>query len=264
MSSYLNYSIQTREDFKAWILTMLGAPLITIELHDTQLEVAIDNAVEMFTKYCTQDQEYFAANLFDYQEGVGFKLPDNVQGVFTTYDSVMGSQSVDTLFSIPNQMYNAGIYPFAQGAGSSSDWTTYELAMQSVEFAKHMTGGGFGYNYNPRTKMLILTPDPIKSINGGGVDFSGGDASFTPGWVVVGCYTIREDTMQYGEDWVKKYALAESKIILGKVRKKFEGMQMLGGGTIDTSVGDEGITERDELIEKLRTSESGAYGFFMG
>jgi hypothetical protein len=131
--------------------------------------------------------------------------------------------------------------------------------MEAVDFAKYMTGGGYGYNYNPRNKMLTLTPDPIKSRKGGI------DSSLTAmGWIVCGCYTIRDETMQYGEDWVKKYALAEAKIILGKVRKKFEGVQMLGGGTIDTSVGDEGITERDELIEKLRTSESGAYGFFMG
>ena len=113
-----------------------------------------------------------------------------------------------------------------------------------------MTGGGFQFEYNPRTKFLKLFPDPI--------------VSTMEGVMIVGVNTIRDETLQMGEDWVKRMSLAEAKILLGTIRKKFEGVSLLGGGTIDTSIGDEGTTERDNLIEKLRREEGPNFAFYVG
>lgn len=256
MSTYLDFSVKTREGFKSWILTMLGEPLITVELHDTQLDVCINNAVEEFTKYVSQEQEYLAVNLNDYDSTAGgVTLPSNVQGVFGLDDDINGAGASDVLFSVPNQMWNAGIYPFFNnGQASCQGWITYELAMEAVDFAKYMTGKGYQFDYNPRNKLLTLYPDPTKS-----------DGSrINNGYIVLGCYTIRPETMQYGESWVRRYALAEAKIILGAVRGKFEGVQLLGGGTVDSSIRDQGISERDQLMEELRVQEAGPYGFFVG
>lgn len=249
MSTYLNYSIDTREEFKQWILRKLGAPLITIELTDEQLDDCINDSVETYTKYCLQDEDYYAFQLSGYTETSGFLMPSNVLNVFSLDDdyNYNNTNGINTLFSISNAMWNAGIFPnFMGGEG----WISYHLARQSVELSKRMTGGGFQFHYNPRTKYLKLYPDPIA------MDMSG--------LIVVGCSLIRAETMQLGEDWVKRMALAEAKILLGTIRKKFEGVQLLGGGTIDTTIGDEGTTERDALIEKLRREEGPSFNFFMG
>lgn len=43
---------------------------------------------------------------------------------------------------------------------------------------------------------------------------------------------------------------------MGDIRKKFQNVQLLGGGTVDTSIGDVGREEWDKAIEELRSSES--------
>ena len=50
--------------------------------------------------------------------------------------------------------------------------------------------------------------------------------------------------------------LAECKILLGTIRKKFASVQLIGGGTIDTSIGDEGKEEKQAALGDLIKSES--------
>ena len=250
MSTYLDFSVQTREEFRDWIITMLGEDLTTVELTQKQLDVCINNAVEEFTKWVSQEQNYYAMNLEEYEEDLGHRMPDNVTGCFSLDDNyVYARGGVNTLFSIPNAMWNAGLIPnFTAGKGSG--WTTYEMAMESLDLTRIMTGKGFWFEYNPRTKYVKLVPDPVKEN--------------LSGYVIFGTFTIRPETQQYGESWVRKYALAEAKILLGTIRGKFDGVQLLGGGNINASIKEDGISERDKLIEDIRLQESGPYGFFVG
>lgn len=48
----------------------------------------------------------------------------------------------------------------------------------------------------------------------------------------------------YGNEYVRRLVLAEAKILLGTVRKKYSSVQLIGGGTIDTTIGDEGREEK--------------------
>ena len=134
--------------------------------------------------------------------------------------------------------------------GQAMGWLNYELAMQHLQLVKRMLGGGFQFQFNIRTHYLKLYPDPIKE-------------SIT-GWVIFGCHTIRPDTQQYGERWVKDYGLALSKITLGRVRKKYQNTQLLGGAVLDTDVLEEGKADRNELFENLRSEEGGVFTFFVG
>ena len=70
---------------------MLGEPLITVEIHDTQLDLAINNAVEEWSREAPMDQDYYAVDLEDYVEDTGVMLPSNVAGVFTFNDQTVFS-----------------------------------------------------------------------------------------------------------------------------------------------------------------------------
>ena len=252
MSNYLDFAIKTREEFKQYILRKLGAPLVAIELTDEQLDDCINDAVEEFTKWVVQEREYFAFDLTKYEENIGFKLPDNVQGVYTfNDDGGVRTDGINTLFTVENSLWNAagGAWPMPMGPGG---WVDYHLAMQSIELTKRMTGGGYQFEYNPRSKYLTLTPDPVSL----SADVSGA-------WVVVGCYTLRPEDQQFGESWVKRMGLAQAKITLGTIREKYDGVQLLGGGSINASVKDEGITERDALMEEIQTTYP-PIGFWIG
>lgn len=251
MSDFLNYSIQTRQEFKDWILRQLGYPLVTIELTDDHLEDSINEAVETFTKYCSQETEYIAMDLSGYVSPSGLLLPNNVTSVFQIDDqgaSTFGND-VNRLFSIPNVMLNTGMLA-VPNPGESWNWINYEMSMEYLKLTRRMLGGGFQFEYNPRSKYLKLYPDPKKE----GVN----------GWIVFSCNVIRQATSQYGERWVKRYALALAKIILGTVRGKFDSVQLVGGGSLNKEIKQEGISERDDLMVKLREEEDGVYRFFIG
>lgn len=251
MSSYLDFSITTRTEFKDWILKMLGAPLITVELADEHLEIAINNATEEFTKYCSQERDSIALNIETYTQDVGFTLQNNVTGVYVLDDLNIGMKGdVNMLFSIPNSMLNAGMLVLPT-PNSGYGWINWELFQQNLNLIKRMMGGGFQYEYNPRTKALKLIPDPIREE--------------MTGWIVVGVNTIRPDTMQYGESWVRRYALAECKVILGTVRGKYSGVQLLGGGNLNPEIlRSEGVSEKEKLMDELQTKEGGVYNFWVG
>lgn len=251
MSDFLNYSIQTRQEFKDWILRQLGYPLVTIELTDDHLEDCINEAVETFTKYCSQEAEYLAMDLSGYISPSGFILPSNVVSIFQINDegATTFGNDVNRLFSIPNVMMNTGMLAVPT-PGENWNWINYDMSMHYLDLTRRMMGGGFQFEYNPRNKYLRLYPDPIKE----GIT----------GWIVFGCNVIRPETSQYGERWVKRYALALAKIILGTVRGKFDSVQLVGGGMLSKEIKQEGITERDDLIVKLREEEDGVYRFFIG
>jgi hypothetical protein len=130
-------------------------------------------------------------------------------------------------------------------------FTTFELAKNYMDMVNMYTGKGFDFNYNPRTKTLVLIPDPKISGYVGLV-------------VCLGCHVIRPDEQLYGEEWVKRYALAQAKVLLGTIRKKFSSVQLLGGGTVDASIGDEGKAEGEKLVEELQAREGPSCAFITG
>lgn len=253
MSTYLNFSIQTREEMKQWILTELGEPLITVELHDQQLEQAINNALEEFSKWSTFEKGFYAANLSDYVQDTGLLMPSDTVAVWGLQDDMMPAGGISTLFSIPNAMWNAGVWPSFQGGVG---WDSFHISMAAVDLCRIMTGKGFKFEYNPRTKYLTLDPDPAREFAAGSQTSSGA------GYVVVNRWIMRPEQQQLGESWVKKYALADSKEKLGRVRTKFANVQLLGGGTVDTSVLQEGIEDKKALMEELK-NEQGPCEFWM-
>jgi hypothetical protein len=261
MSNYLNFSVTTQDELCNWILRSLGHPLVQVELHEDHLRDAMNDAIEEFTKFMPQDRKYLALNLEDYDEDNGFVLSELVTGIFAIEDGFLNGASsstgINTLFSVPNTMWNAGMIPAMGFGGSGGSWIDYEAAIQYLDLTKRMTGSGAGsgsfyFNYNERERRLILTPNPIKQS--------------VKGYIALGVNMIRPDDQQYGESWVKRYALALCKIKLGLVRSKYQGsVQLLGGGQLDTSIKDEGYTEKSELEEELWN----AYGrvcdnFFIG
>ncbi len=259
MSTYSSFILQSKPDLCSWILRKLGDPLITVELTSDQIDDAINEAVEEFTKYVNQERKWLGLDLSTYDSTSGFILPDECIGVFSLTDQGLlggGGSGINTLFSVGNQLANAGNFGGVGGnaAGFAESWITYEAALQHIELIKRMTASGFRFEFNVRNKQLMLIPDPVKQASPG-----------TPrGFIVVGCNTIRAESQQYGESWVKRYALALSKITLGIIRAKFQGIQLLGGGQLDTSIKEEGITERDFLKEELKDTEGSFMNFFVG
>lgn len=240
MATYASFQIQDYDTMVEWIKTQFGYPLIQVELTDDMIRKCINDAVEVYTEYVTYDEQYLGLDLSTYQEDTGIQLPSNVCGIFSLHDEGTGG-NVNTLFSIPNQMWNAGTYPIQKigGAGGAGQWISYEIAMQGLKMTRIMLGGGYHWNFNERTKYLKLTPDPAKEGVG-------------ENYIVVGCYTTRDEDQVYGERLCKRLALAYCKKILGKVRGTFQNVPLLAGANVNETIGEEGDNEEEALMEELR------------
>jgi hypothetical protein len=250
MSLYGNFSIASRDNLKQYILMSMGAPLVTVEITDDQLDLAINNALEVYSKYVTQDQRWLLLNLNNYTEDVGYEMPSGVTSVVRVDGSAIGTGggSADMIWTTGNWLVQSGVFDML-GKGAPYAWVNYEASMQYLDLARHMLGKGYDYEFNPNTRRLIIYPDPKKTTN--------------TGYVIVLVYVMRPEEQYMGEDLVKRLALAESKIIVGTVRSKFGATPLLGGGTVDVGIKDEGKTERDAIIQELKTLQNRPFGFMV-
>lgn len=256
MSDYLNFSIRNRDDLIGWIERALGAPLVEVEITEDQINDRINDALEEYTRYVQQERQYISFDLEAYDECDGFTLNSNVASVFAIEGSSLSEGSTtmtgaeNILFSLPNQLFSSpGTFGSHSGIANSGNFITLEAAYQFLDLTKRMTASQFSFEYNQRDKKLTLYPNPsIYNLKG---------------YVALGVNIIRPEEQQIGESWVKRYALALSKIQVGTIRAKFASVQLLGGGTVDTSIREEGFKERDDLLEDLRM-ENITPAFFMG
>ena len=67
----------------------------------------------------------------------------------------------------------------------------------------------------------------------------------------------------YGNEYVRRLVLAEAKILLGTIRKKFSSIQLIGGGQIDTTIGDEGREEKQQIMDEIIKSEAQGQCWFI-
>lgn len=247
MATYASFQIQDYDGMVTWIKTQFGYPLIQVELTDDMIRSCIDDAVEVFTEYICYDEQYLGLNLENYVEDTGIQLPANVCGIFSLDDEGTGGD-VNTLFSIPNQMWSQGQHPMQKvgSYGGSGQWISYEIAMQSLKLTRIMLGGGYHWNFNERDKYLKLHPDPAKESTG-------------ETYIVVGCYVTRDEDQVYGERLCKRLALAYCKKILGKVRGTFQNVPLLAGANVNETIGEEGEREEEALMEEIKNMMPAAF-----
>lgn len=255
-STWLNPGTTEFEQVKQWILTSLGWPSVTVEVTDSQLAVAIQNAMRIWTKYYQGPTKYLNLDLFFYKPGIGLDLSQfnimEIRDIGFQRDNMMG-YGMDMFFS-PYAYFGqgAGFGPmFGMGNGNSvGSWTTWQCMNEFFDLTKRMCGSNPDYVYDRVTKRLKIMPEP----KCGGKQHS---------FICAVCFVEPPIRQILGEDYFLRLALAETKIIVGTVRKKFNGVQLLGGGQIDTEIFNEGKEERDKLIEEIQKSEGIGQCFYL-
>jgi hypothetical protein len=77
---------------------------------------------------------------------------------------------------------------------------------------------------------------------------------------IISCYLERSLRDLVKEQWVYEYALALTMIVVGRVRGKFSGVSLLGGGTLNYDLLAEGTAKKKELEDMLLTGASAGFG----
>jgi hypothetical protein len=169
-------------------------------------------------------------------------LIENYRKVVDVYNFEEGSTSgVNTLFTIEQTLAQQTYFSYSMG-NYGFDLISWYTVKEFLETREKMLTQRRAYKFNPRTQYLHMIPPPNT-----GVRFYG----------IVGCWLEKPLIDLVKEQWVYQYALALTKIGIGRVRGKFSGTTLFGGGSLNTELLNEGITEKEKLEERLYENAPG-------
>lgn len=276
---------KSKSDLADLIKRRLGAPVIKVELTTQQIFDCIDYAKQKWVKWGignSQVETYFTLML---NAGQNFyDLPIGVLDIIEYNDQ--GSEwGINTLFTVDNFLYSRGVYdPLIWTGGYGYNLVSYHIARDFLKTVDKYTPSIYNYKYHKYTNQLEVQPAPPSgnALEVGGVTYD------SPGFVLIRSYMMEgshyagmesdpskstwkrgdSDTNFYTSDWLFDYALAECKIVLGRIRSKFAQFASIGNIGISLD-GDqliqEGTTEKERLDETLRLEEGyEGYGILIG
>ena len=247
-------SISNREDFKQYCLRRLGFPVIELNLDDDQIEDRIDDALQYWQDYHfdgTQKVYYIKAidqnditnkylDLTEAKDASNNAL--DIIGV-TRIFPVQDSQASISMFDLRYQLRLNELYDF-----TSASYINYTLTMQHLRSLELLFSGEVPIRFQRHMQRLYI-------------DWAWGKSEAPVGTVVIAEAYANIDPSIYqkvwNDRWLKEYATALIKRTWGNNLKKFSGIQLPGGVTLN---GDKIYDEAVGEIEKLETEMQTEYG----
>jgi hypothetical protein len=193
----------------------------------------------------TTAEEY--SNVFDYD------VMDYRKVISVTEFEEGSNQGVNTLFTLEQTLAQQTYFSYAMG-NYGFDLVSWYTLKEWLDTREKLLAIRRDLKFDERTQYLQMYPQP-------------GSSRF---YGVVSCYLERPIRDLVKEQWVYEYAVALSKIVVGRVRSKFTGVSLLGGGSLNYDLLQEGLTEKKELEQMLLTGASAGFGdaapplFFVG
>ena len=246
--------ITDRKAFKEYCLRRLGFPVIEINVDDDQVEDRIDDALQYWQDYHFDGlQKIYYVKRVD-QTDVNNRYLDfsntldaannrleitGVTRIFPLYDS----QATITMFDLRYQLRLNELYDF-----TSASYINYTMTLQHLRMLEQLFTGEVPIRFQRHMQRLFI-------------DWAWGQSEAPVGTVVVAeCYaTINPDiyTQAWNDRWLKEYATALIKRSWGNNLKKFSGIQLPGGVTLN---GDKIYEEAKTEIDALHAEIGDKYG----
>jgi hypothetical protein len=283
-STTFNSKVKTYDYLAQRVRRTLGEPLIQIEVSSEQIYEFIDIAIEYFTKFAGEDEEYLVFRSDLYVKGVGLPIgslfnttPDmynqetslrSTSGVSlsASYDYDMGdyrriidvfsfeqgsNNGVNTLFTIENTIAQQAYFGHLLG-NVGYDLVTWQALKTWIDTRDKLLGLTPYLRFNPYDQVLKIFPEPNQQ---------------TIYFGLIGCKIQKPLKHLVQQLWVYKYTLALTKIAVGHVRTKFSGTNLFGGQTVNgTDIMRQGEKEKDELEKEITTDliDRAPTNFFVG
>ena len=257
----------TKSTFKEYCLRSLGKPVIEINVDEDQVDDRIDEALQYFAQYhydgiervylkhaitqaeidrAATNSSETATDKVDnsitaaWTEGKGFiPVPDSVMSVVKIFDFT--DKNTTNMFDVRYQLRLNDLYDF-----SSESIIHYEMTRQHLDYLDHILVGEKPIRFNQHQNRLYIDMDWSNDLK---------DGEF----LIIEAYRkLNPDTYTdiYDDIYLKRYATALIKRQWGANLSKFEGVQMLGGVTLN---GAKLFEEAQADIEKLEEQIQLAY-----
>jgi hypothetical protein len=221
----------TREAFKEYCLRALGKPVIEINVADEQIEDRIDDTLRMFYDYHCDGTEkaYYKHQITNTDITNGYiTIPENIIGVVKVFD-VQSFISGSGLFDVKYQFMLQNLHSL-----SRMELAPFFQSMQHLALINEVLNGSTPIRYNRHRNRLYLDTNWSKLTAGN--------------YIVAEAYEIMDPetyTDVWKDWWVKEYATNLIKRQWGSNLKKFGGVPLPGGITLN------GQTIYDEAEAKI-------------
>ncbi len=224
-------AINTKALLANYIKTMLGEPVITVEITPEQLDHIIDTTVQKFADF-SMGGDTPKTFLLDLVPGVNsYMLDDRIQAV-----TKVRSKSNSFNFQMPGTMITPSeICASSMNLMGGMDLTNMAAVLGKISTLEHMFDVEPNWNYNSNSKML---------------DFLDNTSSLGANKVLLETYmsySPRDYDMIYNHQWIKEYSLALTKRHWGSNIGKYNAT-LINGATLNY---DRILQEADRDIEKL-------------
>lgn len=234
----------SRQTLVQYALRKLGAPVITINIDDDQVDDRVDDALNMFTEFHMDatNKAYVGMNVTAAILSNGFFQMDptiiNVTRIFPILGSVTGSSGPQNfnIFDLNYQLRLNELYDF-----TSADYVYYELAQQHIRTLELLFIGEPPIRFNRYDGRLFVDGLKQKATNGT--------------MVMAECYQVLPSNNQlfWNDVWLKSYTTCLIKKQWGANLCKFLDVPMVGGVKLNgQKMYDDAEAEQERLEQRLR------------
>tara|TARA_B100001996_G_scaffold175517_1_gene134022 strand:+ start:175 stop:984 length:810 start_codon:yes stop_codon:yes gene_type:complete len=264
----------TKATLKEYCLRALGKPVIEVNVDDDQVDDRLDEALQYFAQYhydgverMYMKYEVTSADITRARatESVGTGTDGSVSNSFTNQTnyivmpsavlSVMNifpfnDKSNLNMFDIRYQMRLNDLYDF-----SSTSILHYEMTMRHLDFLDHILIGEKPISFNMHNNRLYIHMDWANDINAGE-------------YIIIECYRKLDPatyTDIYDDIFLKRYATSLIKQQWGANLSKFQGVQMLGGVSMNgAEIYTQALEEKSKLEEEIRSTFETPISYMVG
>lgn len=237
-----------------YVLTMLGYPLITVELTPEQFDCAISNACHAFTKFATFPERYMCIDFSEYDHNTGLNLKKHnisqIKDINFVSPMQLGMTTSELCFGISG-------FISQQSTWRNFSFISLQLLHEYKELAERMLFPKPDWTYNNVTGQLTLYPAPNTYIHNNPHMYMVGGRWCTNIPAVITCEIEPPLEELYSDEAVKTLTLGYCKMMLGTIRSKFSNITLPGGGTVNgDDLRREGQAEIDKSLEFIRNNYS--------
>jgi len=209
----------TRQPVVDYIKAMLGDGMIDVELDPIHYNTSIDRAFAKYRQRSANSVEESYGFLTLEQDVNEYTLSKDVIEVRQLFRRSVGSRTgggdTGSLFEPFNLAYTN---TYLLASSNMGGLATYYMFASYQKMVGKMFGSEINFTWNPATKKLTIMQRPR------------GEET-----LILWLYNNKPDFMilddPYAGIWIKDYALAQCKVILGEAREKFNQIASPQGGT---------------------------------
>lgn len=247
-------SISTRQQLKDYALRRLGAPVIDINVDDSQLEDRLDDALQFFSDYHYDGAEKLYLSHAVTQDDIdnGYLDIKNIDDSVISVSNVFNfSTRSSNMFDLQYQMALNDWY----GWHSGGSMTNYVISRQNMSMIQQILDPSKTFRFTRTTMRLYI-------------DMKWDDEIEVGEYLAIEVWAIidpEEHTKVYNDRLLKQYVTSLFKRQWGSNLSKFENIQLPGGVSFNgQQIFDQAHEDIQKLEEEMQLKFEEPPGFIVG